>query len=155
MAEKAVELTIGTLLDVPPIFNGQTFDVITWQARLYFSCKSLGFMFSLWRIWRLTWRKKIPLHGQRDTHCCYAMGSLLRTCVGSVDDGQLSTKIDQGPLLKLVWGRKSFEMNLSFCYQIVVFSRNKAAQVYFYPRWQPNAGRRFLGLFEISFSALS
>ena len=29
LAEKAAELTIGALLDVPPIFNGQTFDAIT------------------------------------------------------------------------------------------------------------------------------
>ena len=29
LAEKAAELTIGALLDVPSIFNGQTFDAIT------------------------------------------------------------------------------------------------------------------------------
>ena len=29
LAEKAAELTIGALLDVTPIFNGQTFDAIT------------------------------------------------------------------------------------------------------------------------------
>ena len=29
LAEKAAELTIGALLDVPPIFNRQTFDAIT------------------------------------------------------------------------------------------------------------------------------
>ena len=29
LAEKAAELTIGALLDVPPIFNGQAFDAIT------------------------------------------------------------------------------------------------------------------------------
>ena len=29
LAEKAAELTIGALLDVRPIFNGQTFDAIT------------------------------------------------------------------------------------------------------------------------------
>ena len=29
LAEKAAELTIGALLDVSPIFNGQTFDAIT------------------------------------------------------------------------------------------------------------------------------
>ena len=34
VAEKAAELTIGALLDVPLIFNGQTFDAITSQARL-------------------------------------------------------------------------------------------------------------------------
>ena len=49
-------------------------------------------------------------------------------------------------------------MNLSFCYQSFGFSRNKAAQVFFFftlggdPN---NAGRRFLGLLEISFSVLS
>ena len=29
LAEKAAELTIGALLDVPSMFNGQTFDAIT------------------------------------------------------------------------------------------------------------------------------
>ena len=47
-------------------------------------------------------------------------------------------------------------MNLSFCYQIVGFSRNKTAQVFFTLVGDPNnAERRLLGLFEISFLVLS
>ena len=70
-----------------------------FQRSLHFSCKSLGFMFSLLENMKLTWRQD-PLHDQLGTHCCYAMGSLRRRCVGSVDDGQLSTTIDQGSFVK-------------------------------------------------------
>ena len=70
-----------------------------FQRSLHFSCKSLGFMFSLLENMKLTWRQD-PLHGQLGTHCCYAMGSLRRRSVGSVDDGLLSTTIDQGFFVK-------------------------------------------------------
>ena len=71
-----------------------------FQRSLHFLCKSLGsVMFSLLENMKLTWRQD-PLHGQLGTHCCYAMGSLRRRCVGSVDDGQLSTTIDQGFFVK-------------------------------------------------------
>ena len=70
-----------------------------FQGSLHFSCKSLEFMFSLLENMKLTWRQD-ALHGQLGTHCCDAMVSLRRRCVGSVDDGQLSTTIDQGFFVK-------------------------------------------------------
>ena len=70
-----------------------------FQCSLHFLCKAVGFMFSLLENMKLTWRQD-PLHGQLGTHCCYAMGSIRRRCVGSVDDGQLSTTIDQGFFVK-------------------------------------------------------
>ena len=70
-----------------------------FQRSLHFLCKAVGFMFSLLENMKLTWRQD-PLHGQLGTHCCYAMGSIRRRCVGSVDDGQLSTTIDQGFFVK-------------------------------------------------------
>ena len=160
LAEKAAELTIGALLDVPPIFNGQTFDAITWQARLstslHFLCKSLGFMFLLFGEYEGSPGGRIPcmaswVHTVATRWVAYEGDVWVLLTMDSYQ--QQSIKVS---LLKLAWDRKSFEMNLSFCHQIVGFSRNKAAQVFFTVGGDPNnAGRRFLGLFDISFSVLS
>ena len=117
LAEKAAELTIGALLDVPPIFNGQTFDAITWQARLstqspFFVQVTWIYVFAFGEYEGSAWRQD-PLHSQLSTRCFYVMGSLRRRCVGSVDDGRLSTTIDQGSFVKTRMRQKIIE-NESF-----------------------------------------
>ena len=159
LSEKAAELTIGAFLDVPPIFNGQTFDAITWQARP--STQSPFFVQVTWIYVFAIGEYEGSLGGRIP-----CMASLVHTVAtrwvayeGDVwvlltmdSYQQQSIKV---PLLELAWDRKSFKMNLSFCYQIVGFSRNKAAQVFFTVGGDPNnAGRRFLRLFDISFSVL-
>ena len=68
------------------------------QSSLHFSCKSIEFMFSLLENMKAHIATENSLVGWVHTNCCYAMGNLRRGCVGSVDDGQLSTKIDQGSM---------------------------------------------------------
>ena len=160
LAEKAAELTIGALLDVPPIFNGQTFDAITWQARL--SRQSPFFVQVTW-IYVFAFGEYKGSHGGRMPCTASWVHTVATRWVAYEGDVWVLLTMDsyqqqsiKVSLLKLAWDRKSFKMNLSFCYQIVGFSRNKTAQVFFTLVGDPNnAERRFLGLFEISFLVLS
>ena len=160
LAEKAAELTIGTLLDVPPIFNGQTFDAITWQARP--STQSPFFVQVTWIYVFAIGEYEGSLGGRIPCMASWVHTVATRWVAYEGDVWVLLTmdsyqqQLIKVSLWKLAWDRISFEMNLSFCYQIVGFSRNKTAHVFFTLVGDPNnAERRFLGLFEISFLVLS
>ena len=127
------------------------------QRSLHFLCKSLGFMFSLLE------NMKAHIYGGRIPCMANWVHTVATRWVAYEGDVWVLLTMDsyqqqsiKVSLLKLAWDRISFEMNLSFCYQIVGFSRNKTAHVFFTLVGDPNnAERRFLGLFEISFLVLS